>query len=252
MTPKAGNGGRFILWILGGVVGLCLCSCGRLFIPGETAETTPAVQATTTVQGIGRGNQTAEPIPVQAIAAQAIALATEIARPTNTPEPTNTLHPIHTNTSIPTNTPRPTATRTPTPTATPDERVLNPENQHLYLFIGNPDTWHRARDYCASRGGHLVTIESASENGFVRELAGVGSWLGATDEIQEGTWVWVTGESWDFSDWDAGEPNNCCPGCGCTPPEQYLSFSSHGATWNDMGQRGDTAPFACEWEPVSP
>ena len=218
MAPKAGNSGRFILWILGGVVGLCLCSCGRRFIPEEAAETPPAGQATTTAQGIGRINQTAEPIPVQAIAAQAIALATEVARPT----------------------------------ATPDERVLNPENQHLYLFIGNPDTWHRARDSCASRGGYLVTIESASENGFVYQLAGPGSWLGATDEIQEGTWVWVTGESWDFSDWDADEPNNCCPGCGCTPPEQYLSYSTHGATWNDMGQRGDTAPFACEWEPVSP
>jgi hypothetical protein len=155
------------------------------------------------------------PIPAEAIAAQAIALATEVARPT----------------------------------ATPDARVLNPENQHLYLFIGNPDSWHRARDTCASRGGYLVTIESVPENGFVRELAAVGSWLGATDEIQEGTWAWVTGEPWDFADWDRDEPSN-------TPSdrsagEHYLSVSSHGATWNDQPLENANT-FVCEWDPVSP
>jgi len=215
VTTKPGESGHAALWMLGCVASLCLCSCGRPFMPGEPTQTAPAVQVALTATAMPAVTQTAQPIPAQAIAAQAIALATEVARPT----------------------------------ATPDARVVNPENQHLYLFIGNPDTWHRARDFCVSRGGYLVTVESASENGFVRRLAEVGSWLGATDEIQEGTWAWVTGEPWGFADWDSGEPSN-------TPSdrsagEHYLSVSSHGATWNDQPLENANT-FVCEWDPVSP
>ena len=219
MTTKPGDSRRLTLWILGGIVGLCLCSCGRRFIPEEAAETPPAGQAAITERATSPATQTAQPIPVQAIAAQAIALATEVARPI----------------------------------ATPDERVLNPENQHLYLFIWNPDSWHGARDTCASRGGYLVTIESASENGFVHQLAGC-TWLGATDEIQEGAWAWVTGESWDYTNWIEGEPNNCCgpESCGGTDcsPEHYLCLEIEGI-WNDRPRQSANG-FVCEWEPVSP
>lgn len=216
MRTEPGESSRLTHWILGCVVGLCLCSCDRLSIPKGAADTTPAVQAPIAETSATPVTQRAQPIPAEAIAAQAIALATEVARPT----------------------------------ATPDARVLNPENQHLYLFIGgDPYSWHRARDFCVSRGGYLVTIESASENGFVRRLAEVGSWLGATDEIQEGTWVWVTGEPWGFADWDSGEPSN-------TPSdrnagEHYLSVSSHGATWNDQPLENANT-FVCEWDPASP
>ena len=94
-----------------------------------------------------------------------------------------------------------------------------------------------------------MTIGSASENGFVYQLHG-GSWLGATDEIQEGTWVWVTGESWGFTNWDAGEPNNGCCRPGESISENGVAFVP-GATWND-GPQDQPHPFVCEWEPVSP
>ena len=53
-------------------------------------------------------------------------------------------------------------------------------------------------------------------------------WLGVTDEIREGIWVWVTGESWNFADWIDGEPNNCSRpefdgGTDCVP-EHYLTI----------------------------
>lgn len=112
-------------------------------------------------------------------------------------------------TSIPTMTPTQAPTRTPraTPTATADQRLLNPANQHLYLHVKQGMTWHGARDYCATRGGHLVTIQAPSENKFVYDLAArynseAGTWLGGTDEEQEGTWVWVTGEPWTYLNWD--------------------------------------------------
>ena len=114
-------------------------------------------------------------------------------------------------------TPPPTSTVTPTvpSTATRDPRITNPQNQHLYLYVKKDMNWHDARDYCAAQNGHLVTIDSASENDFIFHLTGGNTWLGATDEIQEGTWVWVTGETWSYSNWDEGEPNNCCPPENC-------------------------------------
>ena len=151
-----------------------------------------------------------------------------------------------------TSTPPPTSTVTPTvpPTATRDPRITNPQNQHLYLYVEKNRNWHDARDYCAAQGGHLVTIDSASENDFIFRLTGGNTWLGATDEVQEGIWVWVTGETWSYSNWDKGEPNNCCPpeNCGATgcTPEHYLVYSDSPPAWNDVPRIESW--FVCEWE----
>src|SRR5207248_589334 len=68
-------------------------------------------------------------------------------------------------------------------------------NGHNYLFVSTLTTWNLARDYCASLGGHLVTITSPAENTFVQNLAGAGDkWMGLTDSAVEGTFVWITGE----------------------------------------------------------
>ena len=129
---------------------------------------------------------------------------------------------------------------------TPDQRVLNPANQHLYLYVKIPLAWHEARDYCATRGGHLVTIQTPSENRFVYELATenvqMGTWLGATDEAQEGIWVWVTGEPANY--WNWGEYWNYS---GKDGTEDFLAFDGWDKIWYDQPD-GDKY-FVCEWEP---
>ena len=154
----------------------------------------------------------------------------------------------------------PTTTDTPSLTSptTPDQRVLNPANQHLYLYVKTPLAWHEARDYCVSQGGHLVTIQAPSENRFVYDLATkyntqVGTWLGGTDEAEEGTWVWVTGEPWNYWNWDKnsngpqpddkrGDPNNN-PVLGA----DFLMFNYWDRTWHDSDD--EQHYFVCEWEP---
>lgn len=148
-----------------------------------------------------------------------------------------------------------TATRaapTLTPPRTPDLRTLNPVNQHRYMYVKTEMNWHQARDYCASRGGHLATIQDASEDEFVYQLTSrTGeTFLGATDEVEEGVWVWVTGEPWDYKNWDEGEPNNYGD-----QPENYLSYhydvpAPQNSRWNDGGN--DPGYFTCEWEPSEP
>ena len=177
---------------------------------------------------------------------------------TITPTATTTSTPTSTSTSTPTATltltPAMTYTPRPTPTATPDQRVLNPANQHLYLYIKQRKTWHEARDYCASFGGHLVTIQVPSENKFVYDLAidntQTGTWLGATDEENEGTWIWVTGEPWTYSNWEKSfpepEPNNKHSG-EIILNADFMAFHFWDKTWTDWSDEQNWY-FVCEWE----
>jgi tetratricopeptide (TPR) repeat protein len=146
----------------------------------------------------------------------------------------------------------PTLTASPPPTGTPDPRVLNPANQHLYLYVGSNRTWHEARNYCALQGGYLATIQTAAENEFVYQLTGGNNsvWLGATDEAEEGVWSWVTGEPWTYKNWAEGEPNNASE--EDARGENYMSFLWPEAPsyWNDVSA-ASAQPFVCEWGPAA-
>jgi tetratricopeptide (TPR) repeat protein len=138
-----------------------------------------------------------------------------------------------------------------TPSPTPDLRVLNPENNHYYLYSGNSTdpmlrTWRGAYDACIALGGYLATIQDESENAFVFALTSETdqTWLGASDDAQEGKWTWVTGEPWEYTNWDAGEPN-------AYSGANYLTFK-FGPTWNDMlsdSSSGFMFHYVCEWDP---
>jgi hypothetical protein len=133
-----------------------------------------------------------------------------------------------------------------------DRRVLNPQNQHLYLLIEEDKTWHGAREHCESIGGYLVTIQDASENEYVHglfpDVPDGSGFLGASDEDEEGTWQWVTGEPWEFTNWAVNEPNNAQ--INDASGEDYLSLQQD-SMWNDLDY-GSSAPFVCEWGPGSP
>jgi basic membrane protein A and related proteins len=142
----------------------------------------------------------------------------------------------------------PSATYTPRQTATQDKGVYNPENGHWYLVTPGMN-WDSAIDYCSSRAGHLLVINDAAENRFIFNLD-PGAVLGATDRDHEGQWVWSTGEPLSYTNWNAGEPNNCAAE-GCIP-ESYLVYAGNvvqgtiRSTWNDVPN--DLGEYVCEWE----
>jgi formylglycine-generating enzyme required for sulfatase activity/putative hemolysin len=143
----------------------------------------------------------------------------------------------------------PTLIPGPTSTTTPDPRVISVRNQHLYLFVKSEKTWHDARDYCATQGGYLATIQDAAENEMVANLLAGNAWLGATDEVEEGTWVWVSGEPWGYTNWnkDSNQPDND------QDQEHYLEFemrrgAHRPSDWNDKPGT-EKKYFICEWEP---
>jgi len=138
-------------------------------------------------------------------------------------------------------------------------RIADGGNGNAYEFMKSSDiTWtasHTAAqtDLLFGVGGHLATTPSAAENALVNSLknvnggGGMRAWIGLTDEIVEGDYRWVTGETFIDSNWSVGEPNNLDP--HPYGPEDYVEMFSNG-TWNDIGNNnGDGIQgYIVEWE----
>lgn len=121
-------------------------------------------------------------------------------------------------------------------------------NGHEYEVITSEGiTWTNAQAAVTLIGGgwHLATITSAGEDGFVAGLLPASPasrshyWLGASDAAVEGTFAWVTGEAWSYTNWWAGEPNN-------SGEEDFLAYDFRtGWGWNDAADNlGSTYRFA--------
>ena len=111
-------------------------------------------------------------------------------------------------------------------------------NGHSYYRSTGNATWTTARTNCSNMGGHLVTITTSGEQSFIYGLWPSG-WIGLTDEVTEGTWRWVTGETYSYKNWNSGEPNN-------SGNEDYVQFVSNGR-WNDLNNNNNLA-YVLEFE----
>jgi hypothetical protein len=111
-------------------------------------------------------------------------------------------------------------------------------NGHSYYRSTGSAFWTVARSNCQAMGGYLVTVTSAAENNFIYNLWPSG-WIGLTDEITEGVWRWVTGETYSYSSWNPGEPNNA-------GNEDYIQFVG-GGKWNDL-PNNQSLPYVIEFD----
>ena len=105
-------------------------------------------------------------------------------------------------------------------------------NGHIYAYFNDCYTWKEAKALCEGMGGHLVTITSKEENDYVHQLtANNYAYIGCTDEEKEGTWKWVTGESFSYAPWSIGQPDNS------NKSEHFGEIWPDG-TWNDNQNSG--------------
>lgn len=128
-------------------------------------------------------------------------------------------------------------------------------NGHCYRVNETKLDFHAASDACEAVGGHLITIASEAENDFTRDLHDGEHWLGATDGRADdvpgvGSYVWVTGEPWDYSDWEDGQPNAFETSC---PTDDDASCYEHCGYQTDEGDWIDrscwhTIVSICEWD----
>ena len=117
-------------------------------------------------------------------------------------------------------------------------------NGHEYELITNYLTWAEAKEDCEVRGGHLVTISNFEENEFVSSFAAERNtiWIGFTEEANEGSWQWITGEKITYINWAPREPNNYGG-----IDEDYAEMGGSGRWFDNVNS--DPNPYVCEWEP---
>lgn len=140
-------------------------------------------------------------------------------------------------------------------------------NGHYYEVVPSAEIdWGVARALAEERSyrgttGHLVTITSATEQDFLASSFGPGQlafhWLGGfqTPDTPEtdfaADWHWVTEETWSYSNWAPGEPNNLAG------IEHFLEFRhGEGDLWNDHAMYGsgygDIAGYVVEYPVPEP
>ena len=75
-----------------------------------------------------------------------------------------------------------------------------------YLQEFAPRDWASAEQRCVDLGGHLIAIDSANELGLIATWMNTEVWIGGTDVMNEGTFVWTNGQTWSFASWKDGVP----------------------------------------------
>uniref|UniRef100_Q3ART7 C-type lectin n=1 Tax=Chlorobium chlorochromatii (strain CaD3) TaxID=340177 RepID=Q3ART7_CHLCH len=80
-------------------------------------------------------------------------------------------------------------------------------NGHTYLLTNNGMNWTAAQEYAESLGGHLVTIDDASEQQWLfSQFGSTNSWIGLNDEVTESIWQWGNGATSTYRYWGDGHP----------------------------------------------
>ena len=141
------------------------------------------------------------------------------------------------------------------------EAVFNPSNWHYYGVVrvdginwADADAAAVSRTF-AGRQGHLATITSEQEQGFIVDnfpVAAAGCcWLGgfqpndtlSQDADPAAGWEWVTGEPFNFTSWAEGEPND---GGGL---EDGVTFDHQNpGNWNDIPRTFEWGGYIVEYE----
>lgn len=161
--------------------------------------------------------------------------------------------------SLPDSSPADAALPDAAPCIEGDSQATDPESGACYALFQTGATWADARTACQALGGDLVSVTSQAEQDIVGPLSAESgelpdSWMGGTDSenegTAEGTWVWVTGETFYqggatvlYDNFREGEPNN-------SDNEDCLIIEGDradlGYSWDDRDCVEQLLPYICE------
>ena len=121
-------------------------------------------------------------------------------------------------------------------------------NNHYYSIVPLSYTWENAERFAEFLGARLLALESEDEAHFINNLRhyiglnGYNTWIGASDEITEGTWKWQNGAPLTYTNFANGQPDN-------SNNEDYLHLYGSGDTmlWNDANGASQMY-FIMEWD----
>ncbi|XP_066883571.1 mannose-binding protein C [Kogia breviceps] len=78
----------------------------------------------------------------------------------------------------------------------------------LYVTNGEKMPFSKVKALCAELGATVATPKNAEENKAIQDMAPDIAFLGITDEVTEGQFMYVTGGRIGYSNWKKDEPNN--------------------------------------------
>ncbi|XP_034001041.1 galactose-specific lectin nattectin-like [Trematomus bernacchii] len=82
-----------------------------------------------------------------------------------------------------------------------------------FIFNYEEKEWAIAEKSCTALGGNLASIQTHVEYLFIRQLVKTAtgknklSWVGSSDAVKDGVWLWSDGSNFKFGGWAKGEPN---------------------------------------------
>uniref|UniRef100_A0A3Q4AGM8 C-type lectin domain-containing protein n=1 Tax=Mola mola TaxID=94237 RepID=A0A3Q4AGM8_MOLML len=111
-----------------------------------------------------------------------------------------------------------------------EQKYWNKFNISCYYVSNVRKNWTMSRLDCIARGADLVIIDSREEQVFVQSLlnSSQDAWIGMTDSVEEGTWMWVDGSPVTITFWRPGQPNSYQGDQDCGEVLQ-----TEGGHWND-------------------
>ncbi|MFK8104722.1 MAG: lectin-like protein, partial [Saprospiraceae bacterium] len=102
-----------------------------------------------------------------------------------------------------------------------------------YCSTTNNYSWAAAKSWAEQNGGHLVTVNSAGENNFLKStILAQTIWIGLNDAASEGNFVWDNGDPVNYTNWGNGDPNNLGTSSTQTNADYTALLKSDGV-WRD-------------------
>lgn len=123
----------------------------------------------------------------------------------------------------------------------------------LYALRAPSTSWASANDAATLDGGQLATVADRGEQLFLSLLAqsayrDSGKWLGGHQPEPSSPpasgWVWASGETFDFTDWSQGEPDD---GGGNEDAVQLVSSNGGRPMWEDVA-KSEFAYYIVEYD----
>jgi hypothetical protein len=113
--------------------------------------------------------------------------------------------------------------------------IPNPASFRYIGNVGGKDyfislaslNYTNARNTCVTNGGVLATVPTRQVNElFYAHAIGTKDWVGFTDEITEGNFMWTGNEPITYTNWGNGQPDN-------SSNEDYTELLANTGKWND-------------------